>query len=424
MADYTLIEDIINDTTNWTQLRNNSKNDDSTDTYTGVNWFKFRGITASNIYISGNTWFGFGSNSEQLKVNRRDTAVWNFWRQEGTICGYNFLRMRWDGYSHYSQTSSSYRLTYDVILLETGDIVLNIVTWPTSSADGINQLVANSSISFSPGQDHKKFTFRAQDQDGNTFIVEEGFPVLAPYYTVHFDADNGSGDTYDQIILCETSTALAINKLSYQDHLVKGWATSSGGTIEYLDGAMVLDLAAEGQTITLYAIWEISIGYLFGDSLGKFYTIINGELSELSNIQSLTSELFQTEGIQSLPNSISTLLLELTDPKIYKWMRDDVPIMSAAMSAQPSPKVVSFVADLNSNTILGIDSMSAVYNGSITVRYSYDNENWTNEIDIATFLSMSTATLYGGIGLQKKIWFRFKLVGNAELTNFILNYEN
>ena len=66
-----------------TTHRNNVKNDDSTITISGVDWFKFNGVTASNIYASGNHWIGIGTNSEQLKVCRRDGAMYSLYSQEG-----------------------------------------------------------------------------------------------------------------------------------------------------------------------------------------------------------------------------------------------------------------------------------------------------------------------------------------------------
>ena len=68
MADYTSIEDIVAGVDNATQLRTYSKQDDGTDTVTGVDWFSYGGTVCNNIYVNGNGWIGFGSSSEHLKV--------------------------------------------------------------------------------------------------------------------------------------------------------------------------------------------------------------------------------------------------------------------------------------------------------------------------------------------------------------------
>ena len=49
--------------TNMEVIRNNSKNDDGVDTLAGVDWFTFNGKVSSNIYVSGNMFLGFGTNS-------------------------------------------------------------------------------------------------------------------------------------------------------------------------------------------------------------------------------------------------------------------------------------------------------------------------------------------------------------------------
>ena len=144
MANYTSIDDIVAGVENATQLRTNSKQDDGTDTITGVDWFSYNGTVCSNIYVSGNSWIGLGASSEHLKVNRRDAAMWNVWREEGTystsLHTYNFLRIRWSGYTSYNSTSSSALLTFDVLIFETGDIMLYVADIPTSDYTGIFSL--------------------------------------------------------------------------------------------------------------------------------------------------------------------------------------------------------------------------------------------------------------------------------------------
>ena len=93
------IEEYLNSTEGMTCVRNTA-NDDTTDTITGVDWFQFNGNVANNIYVSGNHWIGFGSNSEQLKVCRRDGKVYYEYRQEGVLNnGTRLLKLRWEGYT-------------------------------------------------------------------------------------------------------------------------------------------------------------------------------------------------------------------------------------------------------------------------------------------------------------------------------------
>lgn len=144
MANYTSIDDIVAGVENATQLRTNSKQDDRTDTITGVDWFSYKGTVCNNIYVNGNSWIGLGASSEHLKVNKRDGAMWNLWREEGNfvtlLSTIRFLRIRWNGYTRYNSTATSALLTYDVILFDTGDIMLYVADIPTSDYTGIFSL--------------------------------------------------------------------------------------------------------------------------------------------------------------------------------------------------------------------------------------------------------------------------------------------
>lgn len=147
-----------------TVIRNNTKQDDGTDSITGVNWFTFNGTTASTVYASGNSWIGFGSSNEHLKVNRIDGAMWYLYREEGTLYNYyKFLKIRWSGYSKYNQTSSAYKVEYDVILWDTGDISLHMISIPTSNNTGTYSFVASSTYTYTVSASSPDITFKKTD---------------------------------------------------------------------------------------------------------------------------------------------------------------------------------------------------------------------------------------------------------------------
>ena len=82
------------------------------------------------------------------------------------------------------------------------------------------------------------------------------------------------------------------------------------------------------------------------------------------------------------------------------------------------------MADLSDGTVLGIKALNAEYTGTVTVQYSYDGENFTEELAMEEFLLMDLDALYAGLLDAKTITFRFWLAGDATLTSFVMNYRN
>ena len=184
MANFASLDLLLDTTVGMEVLRNNVKQDDGTDTITGVSWFKFNNVVAASLYASGNSWIGFGAALEQLKVWRRDTAMFYLYRQEGTIGSTKFLKIRWEGYSHYSTTDVSDALKYEVFLFEDGGLYLNFITVPDSSYVGTNQLVCvSNAYSFSVSASTPiEYSFYPQDATGSTWLVaQERYPVHGSY---------------------------------------------------------------------------------------------------------------------------------------------------------------------------------------------------------------------------------------------------
>lgn len=190
MADYVTIQAAIDaGTTNMTVLRNHSRNDDGTSTYaTGIDWFKFNNVVVSNIYSSGNSWLGFGVSSEQLRVNRRDCAVWDEFSEKGTIGVARFYKFTWKGTSDYNSSREkvdSYQQYFDVFLFDTGQILLRFFKVPTSSFDGTRQLVCGSqTVSYSvTAGTPVEYTFTPSDiTSGTGWSVSTERPAIDAHY--------------------------------------------------------------------------------------------------------------------------------------------------------------------------------------------------------------------------------------------------
>ena len=138
-----VLEPYLN-TTEGMDYISNGYNDDSTYSTTGLEGFMFNGGAASTIFISSNHWFGFGTNSEQLKVCRRDGCSTAILRQLIECdSGLQILKIRFEGYTVYKNRVESNRLIFELFLISNNDMFLNVIQTPTSGNNGESSLGCN-----------------------------------------------------------------------------------------------------------------------------------------------------------------------------------------------------------------------------------------------------------------------------------------
>lgn len=191
-------------TTENMEVISNSFNDDGTYTTTGLSDFLFNGIPASTIYISSNHYIGFGTNSEHLKICRRDGCSTAIYRQLGQVSsGVQFLKIRFEGYTRYNSRVEENRLIFELFLLSNNDMFLNVIQTPTSTYTGVSEMVCNNittSLLFSSGTSSTLVSFYHQDETGLGWNVDYGM-----YKEV------GSSDT-NLFLLKQDNTFYTINE--------------------------------------------------------------------------------------------------------------------------------------------------------------------------------------------------------------------
>lgn len=184
--------ELINTTTGMQVIRD-SKNDDGTDTVDGVDWFKFNDTTVDKLYISGNNWIGFGTSAEQLKICRRDGAVWNVYRQETTLdVGTKVLKIRVEGYTYYSGSGShESQIKYELFLFSNSDMYLNVIQSPVSSSSyaGTSSLTCNStttdlSLNGATEENPVQVSFIHQDDAGLSWQIRYRKYILATFLSI------------------------------------------------------------------------------------------------------------------------------------------------------------------------------------------------------------------------------------------------
>lgn len=369
MSNYNSVSDLLLTIANADHIVDHvAHDDDSIMVATNIDWFTFNNVIATNVYVSGNSWIGIGTNSESsgLKVNRRDAKLWDLWTEtgivgtgtsgtgaSGTSIFYHYYRVRWGGYSRYNSTSDSAQLIWDCVLLDDSRIYLNIVQWPTDYADGTNALVTASTCSYAPSTTALQFTFSRSDTAGTIWTVQSG--ILEPDYT---------------------------------------------------------------RTLYLYSDEQKFIYY---------YSATDRTMTKIPDLKrtTLTGQAFSDHG-SALVAPWNLIKSSLTKPVILKWRETGAAVpINAKLSGVPIAQTISSVVDLNSSTIKGIKSFTAVYEGNITISYSLDNQVWTNEITMADFLALDVNTIYSSLTSEKKIYFRIKLNDSTAIfTNFVMEFQN
>ena len=199
MVIYDSVRSIMNTTENMEHLIVNTRYDGTTLQYQGVDWFQFNGKVISNIYVSDNSFIGLGNRTEHLLVCRRDASLYNFYREEGSLFGtIRFLKLRWEGYAQYNNTTEDVRLVYEWFFFETGDMFLNLIKAPNAAG-----YLGTSRINGSMNQDfavtvtqQQYISFFHKDSSGKKFDISYSVIDFAPPFESKYLLADKAGRFY------------------------------------------------------------------------------------------------------------------------------------------------------------------------------------------------------------------------------------
>lgn len=199
MANYDFVSAMMNTTENMEHLVVNTRHDDDVMQFDGVDWFSFNGTLISNIFVSGNSFIGLGANAEYLLVCRRDAAMYDFYREEGSLFGaYRFLKIRWEGYAQYNNTSEDVRLVYEWFFFETGDMFLNIIKAPNAVGyRGSSRVNGSMNTDFAVVVTQQQYiSFYHKDDKGREFDIEYSIINLMPPFERKYLLSDKNGKFY------------------------------------------------------------------------------------------------------------------------------------------------------------------------------------------------------------------------------------
>ena len=128
-------------------------------------------------------------------------------------------------------------------------------------------------------------------------------------FTVKFDIncdEGGEGTMSNQSFTYNESQKLTTNAFTREGYKFLGWSTTKGGSAEYIDGQSVKNLSAtNNETVTLYAVWQISrYSVTFVDAeTGETIAVVVVDWGTSSNqviSQAVNTALYEVDG--TLPN--------------------------------------------------------------------------------------------------------------------------
>ena len=231
MANYETIEELVAGVANATQLVTNTKYDDNSYTISEIPEFvKYKGASVSTIYANGNSWLGFNASEEHFKYNRRDAAMYNLWKEEGTYLDtYSFFRIRWGGMCKHDAYGNPYKQTFDLLIFDTDDVMFYAVDIPTQYYDGTFSF---ADVNYNaPTTDARYTTFYAQE-DGTYRIDYAPISFVSPYITKYLVRDSGKLYTITDGALTEITGTLSAELFE------------TSGADDIPDGALLMTLSA------------------------------------------------------------------------------------------------------------------------------------------------------------------------------------
>ena len=176
------------------------------------------------------------------------------------------------------------------------------------------------------------------------------------YYIKIYDSD---------VLVIDGVPALRGSKTGIYDKVNKKFIENSG-TKEFILGKQI-------GTVSDGTVSDRK--YLISDS-DKYYTVVDSALSEIS-ITELNAQAFKDYGFDYLPDG--TLLTTLPHPKLLYWQdsEEELPNITAKVTATPNGQYISKVIDLSNASIIGIKAVTVKCTGTPWFSCSFDGgETW------------------------------------------------
>ena len=122
---------------------------------------------------------------------------------------------------------------------------------------------------------------------GETIKLYAHWSALTNLYQAIFEANGGSGTMSTQTFAVGQGQLLNTNRFYRSGFVFQGWGLSATGTVDYVDGQYVEDLATNvGATVSLYAHWTLADGEIKAERSGGgvwYYIVATNNTATLVN---------------------------------------------------------------------------------------------------------------------------------------------
>ena len=149
-------------------------------------------------------------------------------------------------------------------------------------------------------------------------------------YWISFNANGGSGSMSNLSMTYDVSKNLTANAFALTGYSFIGWATTSGGSVVYGNGASVKNLTTgNGSTVTLYAKWQANIpsaptGVSATDGQAGSVTVSWSAVSIATSYEIWRNTSSSTLGAEKIGTSTTTGFTDTTAPintTCYYWVK-------------------------------------------------------------------------------------------------------
>ena len=170
------------------------------------------------------------------------------------------------------------------------------------SYNGGNDVRINDFTTYTNYFDNNALFCAGADASGNPYRYFKGVvsgmsvEIVDPMtYTLHFDANGGSGIMVDQVVRLGSSAIISSNEFYLEDYVFANWNTQPDGSgTSYANNYNITsDLGNDGDVINLYAQWDLADRYFVHfDANGGTGTMANQKFLIGDNPRSLTQNAY------------------------------------------------------------------------------------------------------------------------------------